>query len=268
MSDGTIAGALLLTTLAGAATVIGAAAAFTARRTNTALLSGALGLSGGVMVYIAFVSLLADANKALADILGKTPGQLAAMSAFFGGMLLAALIDKMVPDTVNPHQTRSIEELGADKLPGDLKRMSFITALAMVLHKFPEGIAVFASGVQSTELGIPVALAMALHNIPEGIAVSVPVYYATGSKKKAFIIASLTGLADPAGAVIGWILLMPLIKSIAAALPLIHASVAGIMVFVTFDGLLPMAQKFGRPHLTLYGIISGMFLMALALAFL
>ena len=109
---------------------------------------------------------------------------------------------------------------------------------------------------------------MALHNIPEGIAVSVPVYYATGSRKKAFLIASLTGLADPAGAVLGWLLLMPLIKSFPATLPIIHAAVAGIMVFVTFDGLLPMAQKFGRPHLTLYGIISGMFLMALALAFL
>ena len=266
--NGTVLGALLLTTLAGGATVIGAAAAFTARRTNTALLSAALGLSGGVMVYIAFVSLLADANKSLGDLLGKTPGQLTAMGAFFGGMFLAALIDKMVPDTVNPHQTRSIEELDGTHLPTDLRRMSFITALAMVLHKFPEGIAVFASGIQSAELGIPVAFAMALHNIPEGIAVSVPVFYATGSKKKAFIIASLTGLADPAGAVIGWLLLMPLIKNIPATLPVIHAAVAGIMVFVTFDGLLPMAQKFGRPHLTLYGIISGMFLMALALAFL
>ena len=265
---GSVMGALLLTTLAGGATVIGAAAAFTARRTNTALLSGALGLSGGVMVYIAFVSLLSDANQSLAGLLGKTPGQLTGMAAFFGGMIIAALIDKMVPDTVNPHQTRGVEELGQNQLPGDLKRMSFITALAMVLHKFPEGIAVFASGIQSAELGIPVAFAMALHNIPEGIAVSVPVYYATGDKKKAFLIASLTGLADPAGAILAWLLLMPLIKNIPATLPVIHAAVAGIMVFVTFDGLLPMAQKFGRPHLTLYGIISGMFLMALALAFL
>ena len=265
---GTVWSALLLTTLAGGATVIGAATAFTARRTNTALLSAALGLSGGVMVYIAFVSLLADANGVLGEMLGKPRGHLIAMAAFFSGMLIAALIDKMVPDTVNPHQTRGVEELGSEHLPADLKRMSFITALAMVLHKFPEGIAVFASGIQSTELGIPVALAMALHNIPEGIAVSVPVYYATGSRKKAFAIASLTGLADPAGAILGWLLLMPLIKSIPATLPVIHASVAGIMVFVTFDGLLPMAQKFGRPHLTLYGIISGMFLMALALAFL
>ena len=266
--SGTVWSALLLTALAGGATVIGAATAFTARRTNTALLSAALGLSGGVMVYIAFVSLLADSNSSLAQILGKTPGQLTAMGAFFGGMLLAALIDKMVPDTVNPHQTRGVEELSSENLPADLKRMGFITALAMVLHKFPEGIAVFASGIQSTELGISVALAMALHNIPEGIAVSVPVFYATGSRKQAFLLASLTGLADPAGAVIGWLLLMPLIKSFPATLPIIHAAVAGIMVFVTFDGLLPMAQKFGRPHLTLYGIISGMFLMALALAFL
>ena len=266
--QGTVWGALLLTALAGGATVIGAAAAFTARRTNTALLSASLGLSGGVMVYIAFVSLLADANGTLGELLGKTPGQLAAMAAFFGGMLIAALIDKMVPEPVNPHQTRSIEELDSAPAAGDLKHMSAVTALAMVLHKLPEGVAVFASGIQSAELGIPVALAMALHNIPEGIAVSVPVFYATGSRKKAFLAASLTGLADPAGAVLAWILLMPFIRQVPAMLPLIHASVAGIMVFVTFDGLLPMAQKFGRPHLTLYGIISGMFLMALALAFL
>ena len=258
--------AIALTTLAGAATAIGAAAAFAARRTNTGLLSVSLGLSGGVMIYISFVSLLSDANNALAEVWGKPQGNLAAMSAFFTGMLLAFLIDQIVPDTVNPHLTKGVEDLSQDADNSQLKRMGLITALAMALHKLPEGIAVFASGMHSAELGIPVAIAMALHNIPEGIAVSVPIYYATGSRKTAFFWASLTGLADPAGALIGWAVLLPFIKAFPQMLSLINAAVAGIMIFVTFDGLLPMAQKFGKPHWSLAGIISGMFIMALALA--
>ncbi|MPN26182.1 Zinc transporter ZupT [bioreactor metagenome] len=122
----------------------------------------------------------------------------------------------------------------------------------------------FAASLGGLELGIPVALAMALHNIPEGIAVSVPVYYATGSRIKAFWYASLTGLADPAGALIGYLLLAPFLTAV--VLETIYAAVAGVMIFVTFDGLLPMAHKYGEEHWSLYGLVAGMFLMALGLA--
>lgn len=152
----------------------------------------------------------------------------------------------MVPEPVNPHETKSVEDM--DKSHPDfhpLRRGAIRFALAIAIHKFPEGLAVFAASLGGLELGIPVAIAMALHNVPEGIAVSVPVYYATGNRRKAFLYASLTGLADPAGAVLGYLLLAPFLTT--AVLYTIYAAVAGVMVFVTFDGLLPMAQKYGEP---------------------
>ena len=263
--SGSIAGALILTTLAGAATVVGAAAAFFTRRTNTRMLSVTLGFSGGVMVYISFVELLAIANRELRSAFEGRTGAIIAMAAFFGGMILAALIDKMVPETVNPHETKSVEDM--DRQHPDftmLHRGAVRFATAIAIHKFPEGLAVFAASLSGLEIGIPVALAMALHNIPEGIAVSVPVYYATGQRSKAFLYASLTGLADPAGAILGCLVLAPFLTDV--VLHTIYAVVAGVMVFVTFDGLLPMAQKYGEPHLSLYGLVGGMFLMAFALA--
>ncbi len=262
---GSVAGALLLTTLAGAATVLGAASAFFLRRTNTRVLSVALGFSGGVMVYIAFVELLAGANRELRGVFGGMPGAFVSMGAFFGGMLVAAVIDRLVPEPVNPHETRSVEEMEQPRTDyRPLRRAGFQFAAAIAIHKFPEGVAVFAASLGGLALGIPVALAMALHNIPEGLAVSVPVYYATGSRRQAFLYASLTGLADPAGALIGYLILAPFLDG--TVLNIIYAAVAGVMVFVTFDGMLPMAQKYGEPHLTLYGLVAGMFLMALGLA--
>jgi len=264
--SGTVWGAFLLTTLAGLATAAGAAGAFFARRTNTRMLSVALGLSGGVMIYISFVELLAGANRSLREALGGPRGAFLSLAAFFGGILVAAVIDRLVPDPENPHETRCIEEMDK-KVPPDyakLHRAGIRFAAAIAIHKFPEGLAVFAASLNGLELGIPVALAMALHNIPEGIAVSVPVYYATGSRKKAFWYASLTGLADPAGALIGYLLLAPFLTTV--LLETIYAAVAGVMIFVTFDGLLPMAHKYGEEHWSLYGLVSGMFLMALGLA--
>ncbi len=262
---GSVAGALLLTTLAGAATVLGAASAFFLRRTNTRALSVALGFSGGVMIYISFVELLAGANRELREVFGGTPGAFVSMGAFFGGMLLAAVIDRLVPEPVNPHETRSVEEM--DLPPADfrpLQRAGLRFAAAIAVHKFPEGLAVFAASLGGLELGIPVAVAVALQCVREGLAVSVPVYYAAGSRKRAFLYASLTGLADPAGALIGYLILAPFLDG--TVLNMIFAAVAGIMVFVTFDGMLPMAHKYGESHLALYGLVGGMFLMALGLA--
>ncbi|MDR0932659.1 MAG: zinc transporter ZupT [Victivallales bacterium] len=263
---GSVWGAMLLTTLAGLATAAGAGAAFFTRRTNTKMLSVALGLSGGVMIYISFVELLAGANRSLRVEFGGSSGAMIALLAFFGGMFVAGVIDRLVPEPVNPHETRSVEEMDGKAPPdsGTLHRAGIRFATAIAIHKFPEGLAVFAASLGGLELGIPVALAMALHNIPEGIAVSVPIYYATGSRLKAFWYASLTGLADPAGALLGYLILAPFLSE--SLLQIIYAAVAGVMVFVTFDGLLPMAHKYGEEHWSLYGLMSGMFLMALGLA--
>jgi ZIP family zinc transporter len=108
-----------------------------------------------------------------------------------------------------------------------------------------------------------VALAVAIHNIPEGIAVALPLLYGTGSRRKAFKWALLSGLAEPLGALVGMLILIPFLSP--PLLAVLFAVVAGIMVYISFDELLPMAERWGHHHLSIYGVATGMLIMALAL---
>ncbi|MCD8573981.1 MAG: zinc transporter ZupT [Erysipelotrichaceae bacterium] len=149
---------------------------------------------------------------------------------------------------------------------GNLMRMGLFTALAIAIHNFPEGLATFVVALKEPSLAIPIAIAIALHNIPEGIAVSVPIYYATGSKRKAFFYSFLSGLSEPIGAIVGYLILMPFLNDV--VLGVLFAGVAGIMVFISLDELLPSSEKYGQHHLSIYGLVSGMAVMALSLLLL
>ena len=142
-------------------------------------------------------------------------------------------------------------------------RMGVFTALAIAIHNFPEGLATFAAGLAEPEIAIPIAIAIAIHNIPEGIAVSIPIYYATKNKRKAFILSFLSGLAEPVGAVIGYFILYSFFSK--TLFGILFGSVAGIMVFISLDELLPTAEKYGEHHLAIYGLIGGMAVMAISL---
>lgn len=258
-----------LTTFAGLATGIGGAIGFFVKHTHTRLLTFLLGLSAGVMIYISFVELFASAQDDLASIHGDVLGKFAALGAFLGGIGLAALIDKLIPEDENPHETRGVEELNAQtsRVPAkSMHRSGLLFMLAIGVHNFPEGMATFAAGLGGLSLGIPIAIAVALHNIPEGITVSVPIYYATRSRKKAFWYSFLTGLAEPIGAIIGMLVLFPFLSP--TVLAVLFAAVAGIMVFISFDELLPMSERWGHHHLSIYGIITGMLLMGVTLCVL
>lgn len=263
---------LALTTFAGLATGVGGAIGFFVKKTNIRLLTFLLGLSAGVMVYISFVELLASAQENLAETYGKFNGHLVGLVSFFGGMLIAMLIDRLIPENENPHEAHDPEELHlpvqvAEKNASEtskMRRSGILFALAIGVHNFPEGMATFAAGINSLTLGIPIAIAVALHNIPEGITVSVPIYHATGSRKKAFKYSMLSGLAEPIGAGIAMLVLYPFLSE--TLLSILFASVAGTMVFVAFDELLPMAERWGFHHLSIYGIITGMLLMGFTLA--
>ena len=193
-----------LTLFAGLATGIGSAIAFFSRRTNTKFLSIALGFSAGVMLYVSFIEIFFKAKDSLVAELGTKPGTWATVGAFFGGILLAGLIDKLVPSFENPHEIHKVEEMEALAMGGEEKvqemkklyRMGIFTAIAIAIHNFPEGLATFAAALKDPSIGIPIAVAIAIHNIPEGIAVSVPIYYATGSRKKAFYLSFLSGLSE------------------------------------------------------------------------
>ncbi len=255
---------LVLTLLAGLSTGVGSCIAFFLKRTDTRFLAFSLGFSGGIMIYISLVELLGSAHSQLAELYGRRPGALAATAAFFGGVALAMLIDRLVPSYENPHEVRPVEEMDHPRRREKLFRSSILFAVAIAVHNFPEGMAVFMAGLSNPATGISIAVAIAIHNIPEGITVSVPLYHATGSRSKAFFWSFLSGLAEPLGALAAWLLLAPFLS--VALMTLTFAAVAGIMVFISFDELLPLAEEFGEHHLAIYGLIAGMLVMALSLA--
>jgi ZIP family zinc transporter len=256
-----------LTLFAGLSTGIGSAMAFFAKRTNTRFLSVSLGFSAGVMIYVSFVEIFAKARDSLSEAVGHEEGTWMTVGAFFAGIIFIALIDRFIPREENPHEMELIENMNEEQRKDNkdrrLMRMGTFTALAIGIHNFPEGLATFTAAMNDPNLGIAIAVAIAIHNIPEGIAVSVPVYYATGSKKKAFTLSFLSGLSEPIGAVIGYFLLMQFMSPLIFGI--VFAGVAGIMVFISIDELLPAAQEYGEHHLSIYGLIAGMGLMAFSL---
>lgn len=254
--------AFMLTLIAGLCTGIGSIIAFFAKSTNKKFLCVSLGFSAGVMIYVSMIEIFFKAKEILISTLGEKEGSIFTVIAFFGGMLLIAIIDKLVPNEQNPHEVRSVEEAENAKNK-KLMRTGVFTALAIAIHNFPEGLATFVTALKQPSLAIPIVVAIAIHNIPEGIAVSVPIYHATGSRKKAFIYSFLSGLSEPIGALVGWLILMPIMSDVVYGI--VFAAVAGIMVFISFDELLPAAEEYGEHHLSIYGLISGMVVMAISL---
>ena len=255
-----------LTVFAGLSTGIGSAIAFFSSRTNTRFLSASLGFSAGVMIYVSMIEIFVKAKDSLIEAVGDPLGYVYTTLAFFAGILFIGIIDWLVPNVENPHEPRMIEDI--EETPEEIKkrnllRMGMFSALAIAIHNFPEGLATFVGAIEDPALGISIAVAIAIHNIPEGIAVSVPLYYATGSRKKAFTLSTLSGLAEPVGAVVGFFILSQFFNELTFGL--LFASVAGIMVFISLDELLPTAEKYGEHHLAIYGVISGMAIMAVSL---
>lgn len=256
---------LLLTLFSGLCTGIGGLFVLVWKKTNTKLLSLVLGFSAGVMIYVSFVEILGESRKYLIKSLGEKQGQWVSVLAFFGGIFLIALIDKLVPSYENPHESHKIEEIGVCKVEGNrnLLRTGVFTAIAIGIHNFPEGMASFTSAVMNPSLGIAIAIAIAIHNIPEGIAVSIPAYCATGSKRKAFGLSLVSGLAEPIGALVGYLILLPFLSD--TVFGVLFGIVSGIMVYISLDELLPTAEKYGEHHLSIFGLITGMIVMAISL---
>lgn len=260
--------AFALTLFAGLATGVGSAFAFFKKQISPSFLAGALGFSAGVMIYVSLIEIFPKAKESLSASYGDSAGYIYTTLAFFAGIALIALIDNFVPAAENPHEVKSIDEMnnGTSHDKTELMRMGLFSALAIGIHNFPEGLATFIGAINDPAIGVSIAIAIAIHNIPEGIAISVPVYYATGSKRKAFRLSFLSGLAEPIGALAGFFILLPFIND--AVFGIIFASVAGIMVYISLDELLPTAEKYGEHHIAIYGLISGMAVMAISLVIL
>lgn len=285
-----------LTLFAGMATGIGSGIAFFANRTSYRFLSIATGFSAGVMLYVAFVEIFVKGQQAMVNAYGPNMGHWVNVASFFGGILLIGLIDNLIPAAENPHETHSEVETAPLHDPTapipeppepfhqladasdqthaahshKLMRMGMFTALAIAIHNFPEGLATFLAALEDPKLGVAIATAVALHNIPEGISVSVPIFYATGKRKKAFTLSVLSGMAEPVGAALAYIVLRLIVGDEAGLLPpqvmgILFGGVAGIMVYISLDELLPTSQAYGKGHDSLFGLLAGMAVMALSL---
>lgn len=277
--------AFALTTVAGLSTGLGGLVVFRKKPLSQHLVSGSLGLSAGVMLYIAFVEMLAGAYSSLSELHGNR-GNLYALLAFFGGIFFIMIIDFLVPEEQNPHELHSVTDISYDphleeqphaakvsvvnrnkvrakSRKADLTRVGILSAIGVAAHNMPEGIATFVAALADPALGISVAIAIAIHNIPEGIAIAVPLYAGTGSKKRAFLTTLLSGLAEPLGAVIGFLILRPFLSE--SLLAVVFAFAAGIMVYISLDELLPTAEKSGEHHIVIGGVIIGMLIMSLTL---
>ena len=272
-----ILNALLLTLIAGAATGIGGALVLFKKKISSNFLAGALGLSAGVMIFISLAELFPEAQAEIAATGSLKYGRAFTLLAFFAGMGIIMLIDFLVPEYENPHEasglsletrtaaTSMLERTGNEKA---LHRLGLMSALAIAIHNFPEGIATFIGALNDPQMGASITAAIAIHNIPEGIAVAIPIYYATRSKGKALLLATLSGFSELLGA-----LLCIAVTSIfgveltggGPAFPLILAAVAGIMIYISLDELLPTAEKYGKHHIAIAGVISGMAIMGISL---
>ena len=291
MFEGNFIMAFLLTLFAGMATGIGGAIILFVKRFSPKFLCATLGFSAGVMILISLVELFQEAREALSLEFGEQMGLLYTLLSFFGGMAIIALIDNLVPKENNPHEVNSMtiqvhdEAVGGQKavisfadedpLPdksspvqdrkngGKLLRLGILSALVIAVHNFPEGLATFISAMDNVELGASIAFAIALHNIPEGIAVAIPIYYATQRKGRAVGYATLSGIAEPLGGVLGYLVLRSVLTP--SLLACVLALVAGIMVYISLDELLPTAESYGQHHIAIIGVISGMVFMSFGL---
>jgi ZIP family zinc transporter len=269
--------ALLLTLIAGSATGIGGALVLFRKKLSSNFLAGALGLSAGVMIFISLAELYPEAQAEIMAVAPDSHGKLFVLIAFFVGMGIITLIDFLIPEYENPHEapglslrdkTAAVDMLKHTGNAAALKRLGIMSAMAIAIHNFAEGIATFIGALNDPEMGAGITFAIAIHNIPEGIAVAIPIYYATRSKSKALLYATLSGFSEVLGA-----LLCLAVTSIfgielsgsSMAFPLILSAVAGIMIYISLDELLPTAEKYGRHHIAIAGVIAGMAIMAVSL---
>lgn len=255
--------AFLITLAAGLCTGIGSVIALFTRGYQPRLLSLALSFSAGVMLFVSFVEIVPKARLAMSAALGNRAGHAATLLAFFAGIAAIALLDRLLPQ--HPLQavpTTPLSERG--QVPSAaLLRMGLFTALAIAIHNFPEGLATFVGAIANPRLGLGIAIAIAIHNIPEGLAIAVPIHQATGCRSLAFTLSLASGLAEPLGALVGYGLLRHVFSDVVFGS--VFASVAGIMVYLCFDELLPAARQHGAHGLMMAGVVAGMAVMGLSL---
>ncbi|MGI5859703.1 MAG: zinc transporter ZupT [Tepidanaerobacteraceae bacterium] len=247
--------ALIISLLAGMSTLLGVVAIFLTESKSERVVSSSLGFAAGVMISVSFSDLLPEAQSFITAYMGESRGIVITVLFLVVGILFAMTIDYFVPhEEYDPDKN--------DKPHQNLYRVGFVSMLAMVLHNFPEGIATFMAGYNDPALGLAIGIAIAFHNIPEGISVAIPIYFATGSKIKAIKYTFLSGIAEPVGALLAFLVLRPFINEF--FLGAVFAIVAGIMLYISFEELIPTSRQYGHNRLALISTFVGISIMPLS----
>ena len=252
-----------LSTIAGLSTGFGSLIGLFTKKTNTSFLALSLGFSAGVMLFVSFIDIIPKANGILSEVYPEKIAYRYTLFSFFAGIAITMIIDKLIPDYKNPHHGHLVEEINDIPQNTKLYRIGIFTALAITVHNFPEGMVTFAGYLADPNMGITITSAIALHNIPEGIAVAIPIYFSTGSKKKAFWFSFISGLSEPLGALFAYGLLSYFDTSFNFGF--LFAAVAGVMVYISLEELIPTSRVYDKSNLSVYGLIVGMFVVALSI---
>lgn len=257
-----------LTTVVGLSMGAGSLLSFFVKESNKRFLSLALSFSAGIMIYVSFMAILPEGMELIEGHMGED-GNLIALSGFFGGMLITAIIEKIVHKFGGHYHGHDDHHHEIEDSHGEnddhLSKLGLMSAIAIAIHNLPEGLALFTAGLKDISIAIPIATAIILHNIPLSIAISVPIYYSTGSKTKAFLYSLLVGLCQPLGAILGYLIFSSFFNDFVFGI--LFTIIAGIMIFVSLDELLPSSQKNQDHHISVYGAIAGMIIMALSMSF-
>lgn len=254
-----------LTLAVGLSMGIGSLISFFVKEANKKFLALSLSFSAGIMVYVSFMAILPEGMDLIEGSVGHEKGHMLSLGAFFSGMILVAIIEKLVHLLDGDHGDHGHSGHHHMNTEVDhLNKLGLVSAIAIAVHNLPEGLAIFTAGLNDIMLAVPIALAVVMHNIPLGMAISIPIYYSTKSRKKAMIYTILVGLCQPLGAILGYVLLYKFFSD--TLFGILFSVIAGIMVFVAVDELLPTSQRYEDHHISVYGFIFGMMVMAISLS--
>ncbi|WP_108831772.1 zinc transporter ZupT [Aedoeadaptatus coli] len=261
-----VAVAFVSSALAGLATMFGALIVFVSKSDNKKFLSSALGFSAGVMIFISFMEMMPMAQENFMKTMADKQAQWMVLASFFGSMAVFGIISHLVPEADEPHEIKTEEEMEERSEELALEQVGLKSAIAIGIHNFPEGMVTFMTSLMDPAMGLSIAVAIAMHNIPEGIGVAAPIYFATGDKKRALWLTFLSGVSEPIGAILAYLLLRPFLTP--TLFGVVFGAISGIMVLISFDELLPASRAYGETHLSLLGLIFGMMVMGASLIIL
>ena len=241
--------AFLLTVLAGLSTMLGTIFIFIKKKDNNKIVLSSLSFAAGVMICVSITDLIPESINLLRDNINNISTIIISFLGIFLGIIISMLIDYYLPDKPS---------ISSDK---KLYKVGFISMIAIILHNIPEGIATFVATNSDITLGISLAIAIAMHNIPEGISISVPLYYSTGSKKRAIMYTLISALSEPFGALLAYLFLKDIMNDI--ILGILFSIIAGIMLQISFCELIPTTKKYNNKKTAIIFFILGVIFMLL-----